>query len=95
MIKQILTLMRGVTNSAADDFTDKHALILLEQQMREATHGVTAARKAVAIAIAQSRQEQIQHEALEKRITDLEQRTIAALKQTNKNLPVKQLLASL
>ncbi len=86
MIKQILTLMRGATNSAADDFTDRHALILLEQQMREATHGVTAARKAVAIAIAQSRQEQMQHEALEKRITDLEQRTIAALKQDKQDL---------
>ena len=86
MIKQILTLMRGATNSAADDFTDRHALILLEQQMREATHSVTAARKAVAIAIAQSRQEQIQHESLEKRITDLEQRTIAALKQDKQDL---------
>ena len=86
MIKQILTLMRGATNSAAEDFTGRHALTLLEQQMREATQGVTAARKAVAIAIAQTQQEQIQHDALVKRISDLEQRTIAAIKQDKQDL---------
>ena len=80
MIKQILTLMRGVSNSAADEFTGRHALTLLEQQMREAAQGVSTARKAVAIAVAQTRQEQIQHDALVKRIADLEQRTIIALK---------------
>ena len=86
MIKQILTLMRGVTHSAAEDFGERHALTILDQQMRDATQGVTAARKAVAIAIAQSRQEQMQHEALIKRIEDLEQRTISALKQDKQDL---------
>jgi phage shock protein A len=86
MIKHIFTLMRGVTNNAADEFTDRHALTILEQQMRGAAQGVTAARKAVAIAIAQSRQEQMQHEALIKRIADLEQRTVSALKQDKQGL---------
>lgn len=86
MIKQILTLMRGVTHSATEDFEERYALTILDQQMRDATQGVNVARKAVAIAIAQSRQEQMQHEALIKRITDLEQRTISALKQDKQNL---------
>ncbi len=86
MIKQLLTLMRGTINSAAEDFTGRHALTLLEQQMREATQGVTTARKAVAIAIAQTQQEKIQHDALVKRIADLEQRTIAAIKQDKQDL---------
>lgn len=86
MIKQILTLMRGASHSAAEEFSDRHALTLLDQQMREAAQGVSAARKSVAVAIAQSRQEKNQHEVLVKRIDDLEQRTIVALKQDKHDL---------
>lgn len=61
MFKQIITLMRGVANQAAEDLTDEHALEILKQQVNDCGKAVVSARKAVAIAIAQNEQEVIQH----------------------------------
>jgi phage shock protein A len=81
MIKQILTLLRGKAFEAEQEFTDRHALPLLSQQIREAAAGIQAARKAVAVAIAQNEQEVLQHRLVVSRITDLETRAISAMGQ--------------
>jgi phage shock protein A len=81
MFKQILTLMRGQAFEAERQFVDRHALPLLAQQIREAADAIQAARRAVAVAIAQNQQEEAQHRALVAKLRDLEERTIAALEQ--------------
>jgi phage shock protein A len=81
MFRQVITLFRGAAHNAAEDFTDRHALLLLEQQLRDSAHAVAAARKAVALAIAQNAQEVEQHEALAARASDLEARAVAAIRQ--------------
>lgn len=86
MLKAFVTLIRGATHDAAEEFTDRHALLILQQQMRDATQAVTTARKAVALAVAQNTQEARQHELLLKRLKDLEARTIAAIEQDKADL---------
>lgn len=81
MYKQILTIVRGMTHSADEAFTDRHALPILQQQIRDSARAVASARRAVAIAIAQSEQEREQDGALKARMTDLEDRVVAALEQ--------------
>jgi len=79
MFKQIITLFRGVSFEASQDFTDQYALPLLKQQIRDCANAVSSSRRAVAVAIAQNRQEVAQHQRLLTQIEDLEIRTIAAL----------------
>jgi phage shock protein A len=81
MFKQILTLMRGRIFEAEQQFVDRNALPLLAQQIREAGDAIQAARRAVAVAIAQNQQEEAQHRVLLVRVRDLESRTVAALEQ--------------
>ena len=61
MINQFFTLFRGAVNSTTEEFTNQHALLILQQQMRDCAQAVTTARKAVAIAMAQNQQEIEQH----------------------------------
>lgn len=86
MFKPLFTLLRGVANQSAEGFTDRHALAILKQQMHDCGNAIIAARKAVAIAIAQNEQEVIQHKRIIVRMTDLEDRTVAALEQGKKQL---------
>lgn len=86
MYKQVWTLIRGYSHSASENFVDRHALLILQQQMREAAQAVTAARKAVALAMAQNRQEAEQHERLVESIRDLEDRAVAAIENGKNDL---------
>ena len=79
MFRHLVTVMRGRAARAEEAFDDAHALLILEQQMREGTAAVTASRKAVALAIAQCEAERQALVRLEIRIADLETRTLAAL----------------
>ena len=79
MLRQIFTLFRGAAHTASEEFVDRHALTLLQQQMRDAAQAVEAARKAVAVATAQNRQEKEQHQKLLDRIADLESRVVEAI----------------
>ena len=81
MFKTIITLFRGATHDAEEAFADRHALSILNQQMRDSAVAVEQARKAVAVAMAQNRQEADQFDRLVARIADLEARTIAAIEQ--------------
>jgi phage shock protein A len=81
MLKQFFALARGRAYETAEKAIDHNALTILRQQIRDCAAAIDAARKAVAIAIAQNDQEIDQHKRLVVRIADLETRTIAATEQ--------------
>jgi phage shock protein A len=60
--------------------------VILRQQIRDCADAIAAARRAVAIAIAQNEQEVVQFKRLVVRIDDLEKRTIAAIEQGQNEL---------
>ena len=86
MFRSLFTLMRGRAHDADEAFTDAHALPILKQQLRDCAQAVSAARKALALAIAQNDQETEQFERFTARIADLEERTVAALEQGQQDL---------
>lgn len=86
MFKALFALIRGRTNDSAERFIDENAVTILRQQLRDCANAVAAARKAVAVAIAQNKQEISQHKKLLERISDLEKRTVIALEQGRNDL---------
>ncbi|MEM6495300.1 MAG: PspA/IM30 family protein [Pseudomonadota bacterium] len=86
MYKQVWTLIRGTAYSATESFTDRHALLILQQQMRDSAQAVAVARKAVALAMAQNKQEEEQYDRLLQSIEDLEERAVSALEQGKTDL---------
>src|SRR5690349_4451841 len=79
MLKTIVTLVRGATFRAEEEFVDRSALLILDQQIRDAAAGIERAKRALAIAIAQDEAEGKRLETTLARIADLEERTVAAL----------------
>lgn len=79
MFKTVITLFRGSVAKAGEDLVDRNALLILDQQIRDASSAFERAKKALAIAIAQDRQEASRLDATCSRIADLEQRVVAAL----------------
>ncbi|MER9404003.1 PspA/IM30 family protein [Mesorhizobium caraganae] len=86
MLKQFFALVRGRSYEAAEAVVDRNALVILRQQIRDCADAIAAARRAVAIAIAQNEQEVAQFKKLVIRIDDLEKRTIAAIEQGQNEL---------
>lgn len=86
MLKQFFALVRGRCYEAAETVVDRNALVILRQQIRDCADAIAAARRAVAIAIAQNEQEVVQFKKLVVRIDDLEKRTIAAIEQGQNEL---------
>ena len=79
MFKTLTTLIRGAAAKAEEDFADRHALLILDQQIRDAASATDGAKRALSIAIAQDELEGKRLEATLKRIADLEERATAAL----------------
>ena len=79
MIKAIVTLFRGHVAAAGEAVADRHALLLLDQQIRDSAAALGRARRALAVALAQDAEETKQVESLGRRITDLEDRARQAL----------------
>jgi phage shock protein A len=79
MFKELVTLLRGHANAAADKVAQSNALVILDQQIRDAGASIWSARRALAVAIAADRQEAQRTEALNARIASLESRARAAL----------------
>ena len=79
MLKMFLTFARGGAAIAEERFADRNALLILDQQMRDAVAAFERAKKALAVAIAQDRQETERLMAGKARIADLENRVAAAL----------------
>jgi phage shock protein A len=79
MLKTLVTLVRGRTALIAEEVADQNALVILDQQMRDATGTIERAKKALAVAIAQESQEGQRLDATRSRIEDLETRAVAAI----------------
>src|ERR1700756_2967755 len=80
MIKTLITLMRGQSARAAEMIEDHNALLILDQQIRDAAAALDRARKALAVAAAQDASEDKRIAALQADIKDLETQTTAALR---------------
>lgn len=80
MLKTFITIFRGLAARQAEDVVDRHAIIILEQQIRDSGHAVEASRRALAVAIAQDRGEAKRARELRARIADLETRAVEAIK---------------
>src|SRR6516225_12240955 len=79
MLKTLITLVRGRTYAIAEEVADQNALLILDQQMRDATGALDTAKKALAVAIAQESQESQRLDTTRARIEDLETRAVAAI----------------
>jgi phage shock protein A len=86
MFKTVLTLFRGTVAVAEEELQDRTALVILDQQMRDAAAAVERSKRALALAIAQDQQEGKRLEATYARITDLEVRAGAALEAGREDL---------
>ena len=65
--------------AVVEEVADQNALVILDQQMRDAIGAVDRAKRALAIALAQESQEGQRLDATRARISDLETRAIAAI----------------
>ena len=79
MFKTVLTLFRGSVAAAGEELEDRSALLILDQQMRDAANAVERSKRSLALAIAGDQQEGRRLDATNARIADLEIRTTAAL----------------
>ena len=79
MLKTLVTLVRGRSFAIAEEVADQNALLILDQQMRDASGTLDNAKKALAVAIAQDRQEDQRLDTTRTRIEDLEMRAVAAI----------------
>src|ERR1700736_4525234 len=79
MIKTVLTLFRGTMAAAEEELEGGNALLILDQQMRDAAAAVERAKRTLALAIAQDQQEGRRLDTTNARIADLEIRATAAL----------------
>lgn len=79
MFKTVLTLFRGGVAAAGEELEDRSALLILDQQMRDAAAAVERSKRMLALAIAQDQQEGRRLDATHTRIADLEVRATAAL----------------
>lgn len=79
MWKQFKALARGRRYEAAEAVLDREAHVILRQQIRDGAATLERARLAIAVAMAQEREEGRRAEALTLRIHDLTERAVAAL----------------
>ncbi|QGM97187.1 PspA/IM30 family protein [Methylocystis parvus] len=89
MFKTVVTLLRGRAFEAEERLADRHALSLLDQQMRDAALSVDRAKKALAVAIAQDKAEARKLEAARAQIAELEPRAVAALQAGREDMAQK------
>ena len=81
-----MTLFRGGIAVAGEELEDRTALVILDQQMRDAAAAVDRSKRTLALAIAQDQQEGRRLETTNARIADLEVRATAALDSGRENL---------
>src|SRR5262245_43460064 len=86
MFKTVVTLFRGSVAAAGEELEDRTALLILDQQMRDAAAAVERSKRSLALAIAQDQQEGRRLEATNARIADLETRATSALERGREDL---------
>jgi phage shock protein A len=88
VFKELVTLLRGQANAASDRIAHNNAMVILDQQIRDAGASIGAAQRSLALAIAEDRQEAQRTEALAGRIANLEARARAALSGNREDLAI-------
>ncbi|HEX8418015.1 MAG TPA: PspA/IM30 family protein, partial [Methylobacterium sp.] len=79
MLKLLRILARGSAARAQEDLFDRHALLVLDQQIRETRAALERGRQALAVAVAGDRAEGRRLAEVEARAEDLEARAVTAL----------------
>lgn len=79
MLKLFRILARGTAARANEEFLDRHALLILDQQVRETRAALERSRRALAAAVAADQAEGRKLAEIEARAADLETRAVAAL----------------
>lgn len=79
MFKTLITLFRGAAAATEEEIVDHNALLILDQQIRDAAGALQRGKHALAIAVVQDDAERKRIESLSTRIVDLEERAVAAL----------------
>lgn len=79
MFKALFTLVRAAAATAEGEVLARNALLILDQQIRDAASAVERGKRALAVAIAHDDAEGKRLEATLARIADLEDRAVAAL----------------
>jgi phage shock protein A len=79
MFKTLFTLVRGAAAAAEGGVIDRSALLILDQQIRDAATAVERGKRALAVAVAHDEAEGKRLEATLARLADLEERAVAAL----------------
>ncbi|KJC58207.1 hypothetical protein UP10_24890 [Bradyrhizobium sp. LTSPM299] len=79
MFKTVLTIFRGIVAAAEEELEDRTALVVLDQQVRDAAAAVDRSKRTLALAIAGDQQEGRRLETTNSRIADLEVRATAAI----------------
>lgn len=79
MMKLFRLLARGAAARAEEEMYDRHALLVLDQQVRETRASLERSRQALAAAVAADRAEARKLGEIEARAADLEIRAVAAL----------------
>lgn len=80
MFSTLMTIVRGEAARSRDNLENRHAVVILEQKIREAETSHTRAKRELAGLILKSRNEERQLHALAARRDDLEARIESALK---------------
>ncbi|WP_300528669.1 PspA/IM30 family protein [Maricaulis sp.] len=80
MFSTLMTIVRGEASRTRDQLENRHAVVILEQKIREAEASHGRAKRALASLILKSRGEERQLQALTSRREDLEDRVEKALK---------------
>jgi len=86
MFRTLNTLLRGVAAEAEEAVTDRNALTLLDQKIRDTATGVAAAKQSLAGLIKRDRLEEQQLDIITGRIADLAPRVEAAFSAGNEAL---------
>lgn len=79
MINTIRTLLRGASATAVETLADQHAILILDQQIRDVAATLEAGRRALALAMGQHDTEARRLAAIDATLEDLESRAVQAL----------------
>jgi phage shock protein A len=79
MFKTLITLCRGAAAAADEEIVDRNAILILDQQIRDAAGALQRGKRALATAIVHDDAERKRIESISTRINDLEERAVAAL----------------
>lgn len=81
MFKTVMTLFRGLATERVEEVTNANALPILRQQLRDCAETIASAKRSLAIAMAQNKQESDRNAQLSTKISELENRTVIAIRE--------------